>query len=259
MAFYFDQLGRKIQLDEPPKKIISLVPSLTELLFDLGLDEHIAGRTKFCIHPQGKVEKVTSIGGVMGFKYHKIEEIQPDLILASKEENAKNEILELDKQFPVWVSDVHNLTDALEMISSIGKMCNKEEKAKKLTKNIENNFRELDDIPAGVIRGIYLIWKNPYYTINRNTFIHDMLKRCGVENVFASKEDDYPIIKEKEIKEKNPDYIFLPSEPYNFKEKDLEEFRKKFPGKEIKRVDGEYFSWYGSHLLKAPTYFKQIF
>jgi ABC-type Fe3+-hydroxamate transport system substrate-binding protein len=86
-----------------------------------------------------------------------------------------------------------------------------------------------------------------------------MLKRCGVKNVFSNKEEQYPIINEKDMKERKPDYIFLPSEPYNFKDKDLDELKKQFPSTVVKRVDGEYFSWYGSHLLKAPSYFKQIF
>ena len=259
MAIYFDQLGRKIQLDSTPEKIISLVPSITELLFDLGLEEKILGRTKFCIHPEEKVKKIPAIGGVMGLQYHKIEEIQPDIIFASKEENAKKEILDIDKQFPVWVSDVHNLTEAIGMIHSIGEICDKKDKAKELTQKTETAFEELSDIPEGVIRGVYLIWKNPFYTINSNTFIHDMLRRCGVENLFAGKEKEYPIVKEKEIKDMNPDYIFLPSEPYNFKDSDVEKISKKFPNSEIRRVDGEFFSWYGSHLINAPSYFKQIF
>jgi ABC-type Fe3+-hydroxamate transport system substrate-binding protein len=259
MSIYFDQLGRKIELEKPPQKIISLVPSITELLFDLGLEEAIKGRTKFCIHPIEKAKKVPSVGGVMGLKYRLIEEIKPDIIFASKEENAKKEIMEIERQFPVWVSDVHNLEDAKEMIASIGEICNSSEAAKDMNAKIDQEFQKLSDIPEDVIRGVYLVWKNPYYTINGQTFIHDMLKRCGVKNVFSNKEEQYPIINEKDMKERKPDYIFLPSEPYNFKDKDLDELKKQFPSTEVKRVDGEYFSWYGSHLLKAPSYFKQIF
>jgi ABC-type Fe3+-hydroxamate transport system substrate-binding protein len=259
MAIYIDQLGRKIQLEHSPQKIVSLVPSITELLFDLELEEKLAGRTKFCIHPKDKIEKIPSVGGVMGLQYLKIKQIEPDLILASKEENAKTEIMEIAKEFPVWVSDVHNLEEALEMIFSFGEIFEKENKARELINAINNEFQTLSNIPENIIRGIYLVWKNPFYTVNQNTFIHDMLRRCGIENVFADKKEDYPIIKEKEMKDRMPDYIFLPSEPYNFKDKDVKEFQDKFPNAEIKRVDGEYFSWYGSHLLKAPSYFKQIF
>jgi len=233
-----DQIHRTVDIPNDPQRIISLVPSITELLFDLNLEEHLNGRTRFCIHPKEKVSKVPVIGGVMGLNHHEIEKIQPDLVLASKEENAKGEIQDLSREFPVWVSDVHNLKDALSMIQAIGSICNRNEKALAMTKQIEEAFSTLDHIPENVVRAVYLIWQNPLYSVNRDTFAHDMLKKCGVENVFASKEEPYPIISEKEVRAKKPDYIFLPSEPYNFKEKDVKAFQKSFPKVEIKRVDG---------------------
>jgi ABC-type Fe3+-hydroxamate transport system substrate-binding protein len=254
-----DQLNRTIEIPANPKKIISLVPSITEFLFDLNLENNIYGRTKFCIHPEEQVKKVPVLGGVMGLNYHEIEKIDPEIIFASKEENAKGEIMELSNEFPVWVSDVHNLSDALSMIQSIGSICKKEKKAQSIIHQIEVEFKTLDHIPEDIVKAVYLIWKNPFYTINKETFAHDMLRKFGVENVFASKKESYPIIDEKEIREKKPDYIFLPSEPYNFKDQDVDALRKSFPKVEIRRVDGEYFTWYGSHLLRAPSYFKQLF
>ncbi|MFP4619751.1 MAG: helical backbone metal receptor [Bacteroidales bacterium] len=254
-----DQLYRNVNIPDAPQRIISLAPPITELLMDLGLEEYLKGRTRFCIHPEGQINKVPVIGGVMGLNFHEIEKIKPDLILASKEENARGEIRELGKEFPVWVSDVHNLKDALSMIQSIGSICNRNEKALTLSQQIEEAFNTLDHIPENVVKAAYLIWKNPLYTINRDTFAHDMLKRCGIENVFADKQEPYPIISEKEIRNKKPDYIFLPSEPYNFKEIDFNAFKKTFLQMEIKRVEGEYFTWYGSRLLSAPYYFKQLF
>ena len=258
MPKFTDQMGRNTQIDNPPERIVSLVPSITELLFELGLENKLQGRTKFCMHPQDRVEKVQTIGGVMGLNYHKLQKIKPDLILGSKEENGMNEINEVNKEYPVWVSNVENLDDALEMIHTIGEICQVSEKAKEIIEKIRKEFEKLKEIPEGVIRGAYLVWKNPLYTINKNTFIHDMLKRSGIENVFADKEEAYPKILEKEIQDRKPDYIFLPSEPYNFTMKEANEFKKKFPNSEIKQVNGEYFSWYGSHLLNAPSYFKQI-
>ena len=254
-----DQIHRTVYIPDDPRRIISLVPSITELLFDLDLEEHLKGRTRFCIHPKEKINQVPVIGGVMGLNHRQIEKIQPDLVLASKEENAKGEIMELSHRFPVWVSDVHNLNDALSLIHSIGSICNRNEKALSMTKKIEEAFNALNHIPENVVKVAYLIWKNPIYTINQKTFAHDMLKRSGIENVFADKQEPYPIVSEKEIRERKPDYIFLPSEPYNFKENDVKAFYQSFPKMEIKRVDGEYFTWYGSHLLSAPSYFKQLF
>lgn len=254
-----DQLNRTVDIPESPNRIVSLVPSITELLFELDLEANINGRTRFCVHPGEKVNKVPVIGGVMGLNFHEIKKIEPDLILASKEENAKGEIMELSRDFPVWLSDVHNLTDALSMIQSIGSICDRQEKARAIIRQIEEEFRSLEHIPENIVRVVYLIWKNPLYTINSDTFIHDMLKKAGVENVFASKQESYPIINEKKIRDKKPDYLFLPSEPYRFNDLDVKNFGHKFPKVEIKRVDGEYFTWYGSHLIRAPSYFKQLF
>lgn len=256
---FHDQMGRKVDITGSPQKIVSLVPPITELLFDLGLGDKLVGRTKFCIHPKGKVDKVPSIGGVMGLNYHRIEESKPDLILASREENGKQEINEIAKLLPVWVSDVRNLADALEMIQIIGTICGVEEKAKEIAEKIETEFEKLSEIPEEVINAVYLIWKNPLYTVGGDNFTNDMLKRVGIRNVFEDKNEAYPIVTGKEIRDRKPDYIFLPSEPYPFTKDDVQEFRGKFPKVEIKQVDGEYFSWYGSHLLKAPSYFKQLF
>ncbi|MCF8336162.1 MAG: helical backbone metal receptor [Bacteroidales bacterium] len=254
-----DQINNSVSIPDTPRRIISLVPSITELLFDLELDRKVAGRTQFCIYPAEKIEKVPIVGGVMGLSFHQIEKINPDLILASKEENAQGEINELSSRFPVWVSDVHNLPDALELIHKIGTVCGVENKAATLTGQIKEQFHTLDHIPENIVKAVYLIWKNPMYTVNQSTFAHDMLKRCGIENVFASRQEAYPVINEKEIRNKKPDYILLPSEPYPFNEKDEQTLDKNLPEVGIKRVDGEYFTWYGSHLLNAPAYFKQLF
>jgi len=254
-----DQINQIIEVSDSPERIISLVPSITELLIDLELDRAMMGRTRFCIHPAEKVKNIPVIGGVMGLNRHEIDKMQPDLIFASKEENAQNEIMELAKDYPVWVSDVHNLDDALAMIEAIGQICHKQRQAGVLTQKIREGFRQLDHIPPDIVRTAYLIWNNPLYTINADTFIHDMLKRCGIENIFADKPEAYPIITEKEIRERKPDFIFLSSEPYHFKEKDARDFSRIFPKAEVKRVDGEYFTWYGSHLVDAPSYFKHLF
>lgn len=254
-----DQTGRRVKTPENPQRILSLVPSITELLFELRLDERMVGRTRFCVYPSQRVERIPVIGGVMGLNSHEIDKIAPDLILASREENARNEVMDLARRHPVWVSDVHNLDDALQMIESIGEICGVTKQATDIKTNIEEAFHKLDHIPPDIVRAVYLVWKDPLYTVNRNTFIHDMMARCGIENVFADKEDSYPIIREKEIRERKPDFILLPNEPYNFQEHHRRKFSESFPQTEVKRVQGEYFTWYGSHLLNAPSYFKQLF
>jgi len=254
-----DQIDRTIELPESPDRILSLVPSITESLIDLGLKRRMVGRTRFCIHPADKVQSIPVIGGVMGLNQHEIDKISPDLILAAKEENAKNEIVDLSKRYPVWISDVHSLEGALDLIGSIGQMCGRQQQARDMKESIQDAFSELSHIPPGIIRAVYLVWNDPLYTINHSAFIHDMLTRCGIENVFADKKEAYPIISEKEIRDRKPDFIFLPTEPYHFRESHRRKFAESFPQAEIKRVDGEYFTWYGSHLIQAPSYFKQLF
>src|ERR1700741_3198050 len=108
---FIDQTGRKISIPQIPQRIISLVPSQTELLFDLGLDKEVVGITKFCVHPPEWFQTKTRVGGTKQLKIDLIKQLQPDLIIANKEENVKEQIEELEKHFPVWISDVNNLED----------------------------------------------------------------------------------------------------------------------------------------------------
>ena len=248
-------MGNEIVLPGKPLRIVSLVPSQTELLFDLGLENHIIGLTRFCIHPKGKVEAVTKIGGTKKFDLEKIIDLNPDLIIGNKEENYKEGIEDLQKQFPIWMSDIKNIYDALFMIQSIGELTGKEEEAYHLAYKIKKGFK--DYIPPYRLRAAYLIWKNPYMTIGDDTFIQEMLKIAGFDNVFSSKKR-YPVVSEEDIKASIPDIIFLSSEPYPFVEKHLEEFRQLCPDTLVILVDGEMFSWYGSHLQYSVSYFKTL-
>jgi len=249
---FTDHLERNIEINFPPKRIISLVPSQTELLFDLGLENEIVGVTKFCIHPKDKIIDKTKIGGTKKFNFEKIHKLKPDLIIANKEENYKSGILELEKHFPVWVSDIYTIEDNLKMILDIGKLCNKINQSK----NIHNLLIEkINQIKTKQQKNTaaYIIWQNPIMCINKNTFINEMLNLFGFENVFKDNKNRYPEITEEEIRNKNPEYIFLSSEPFPFKNKHKIEFQKKFKNSKIVLVDGELFSWYGSRLLNISN------
>jgi ABC-type Fe3+-hydroxamate transport system substrate-binding protein len=255
MAFYTDQLNKVIELKETPKRIVSLVPSQTELLFDLGLNEEVIGITKFCVHPQEWFTTKTRIGGTKNINIERIKQLQPDLIIANKEENVKEQIEALENIGPVWISDVNNLEDALKMIEKIGEIIGKKQNAESLTQNIQHKFSQLTthSLP---LKTCYLIWQEPYMTIGGDTFINGMMKRCGLINVFEN-ETRYPTITLQEIEKRNCELILLSSEPYPFQEKHVEEIQSQILNKklEIKLVDGEMFSWYGSRLLKAADYF----
>lgn len=251
----FDQLNREINLSSVPKRIISVVPSQTELLFYLGLDEKIAGITKFCIHPADKVEKVEKVGGTKQLDIEKIKALKPDLVIANKEENERSQIEELMTICPVWVSDIYNLDDALDMIKRVGVLTGIGQEANTLSSQIARQFNQITIQPSN-LKTAYFIWRKPYMVAGRNTFIDDMLRRCGLVNVFE--QDRYPQFDVKALIAANPDVILLSSEPYQFKDKHIEELKEIVPTAIVKLVDGEMFSWYGNRLLQAPEYFRGL-
>ncbi|MES2593218.1 MAG: helical backbone metal receptor [Bacteroidota bacterium] len=260
LMVYIDQLGRKIELPSSPKRIISLVPSQTELLYYLGLRDEVVGITKFCIHPEEWFRSKTRVGGTKKLNFETIRELQPDLIIGNKEENEKDQIEHLMQNYPVWMSDIYTLNDALDMINRIGALAHTQQQALFLKLNLEASFRQLEGLNQNnpVKTAAYFIWKNPMMVAGQNTFINDMLSKCGLKNVFDS-DARYPEITPQLLAEKRPELILLSSEPYPFKEKDVQEFQAICPWAKIMVVDGELFSWYGSRLLEAPPYFEKLF
>lgn len=256
MPSYTDQLKRTIELSQTPKKIISLVPSQTELLFDLGLDEEVIGITKFCVHPEKCFQTKTRVGGTKQLNVEKIKELKPDLIIANKEENFQQQIEELEKDFPIWISNINNLDDAIEMIESIGTITNKQSKAKQITSQIDEQFSQLKT-QNPKLQTCYLIWQNPYMTTGGDTFINDMMSRAGFENIFQNR-NRYPEISIEQLQTSNCKLLLLSSEPFPFKQKHVDELQPLLPDTKIILVDGEMFSWYGSRLLKVPAYFQQL-
>jgi ABC-type Fe3+-hydroxamate transport system substrate-binding protein len=279
-----DQVNNVIQLPSSPKRIISLVPSQTELLYDLGLDDEVIGITKFCIHPDNWFRTKTRVGGTKTADIQKITSLKPDLIIANKEENVKEQIEELKKVAPVYVSDIVTLEDALQMIKDIGKLTGKQEKAEDIAHTIKARFDELeinkdqystlnsqrdslnlltdrqDSLSANQptqLRTTYLIWKDPYMAAGGDTFINEMLKRCGLENIFES-ELRYPQVEIAQLSSLNCKLLLLSSEPYPFKQKHIDELQQLLPATKIILVDGEMFSWFGSRLQYAPDYFGRM-
>lgn len=240
----------------PPKKIICLVPSITELLHRLELDEEVSGITKFCIHPAAWFRTKTKTGGTKNINIKKILELQPDLIIANKEENIKEQIAELAAHFDVWVTDVNSVADAYGMIKDIGTLTGTAAAAKKIIVDIEKEFAKLP-AAAPLIKTAYLIWRNPYMTVGGDTFIHDMMQHCGLQNVFAG-QTRYPKIDAQAIAASGCSLIILSTEPYPFKEKHIAELQQQLPGIKILLADGEMFSWYGSRMLQMPQYLQSL-
>jgi ABC-type Fe3+-hydroxamate transport system substrate-binding protein len=253
---FIDQMGREVILPNVPQRIISLVPSQTELLFDLGLENKVIGITKFCIHPKEKIKAISKIGGTKNFDFEAIEALKPDLIIGNKEENYQEGITQLANKYPVWMSDIYTLENSLNMIQELGKILDVQRKADEITDNIKISFQDLP-LVQGFPTVAYFIWRKPWMIATTNTFIEHILQRIGFQNVFRDLER-YPEITLEQLQEKNPQYIFLSSEPYPFKEKHIAELQSIVPDSRILLVDGEMFSWYGSRLLKSVAYFKEL-
>ncbi len=244
------------------QRIISLVPSITLLLFDLGLENQIVGRTKFCIHPKEKVKNIPTIGGTKNISIEKIRALQPTLVIADKEENEK-ELVEAIKAFcKVMVFDIKNLEDNYKMIDKIGKLTNTETKAQEIIDITKKNFDDLHlQIPRSSplqIKSLYLIWRKPYMTVGKDTFIHSIMETIGLKNIFGH-QTRYPVINNLQTSYfQNCQLVLLSSEPYPFTEKHISEIQQQLPQAKIILVDGEYFSWYGSKMMDAPAYFSAL-
>jgi ABC-type Fe3+-hydroxamate transport system substrate-binding protein len=257
-----DQTGREIKLNEPPLRIISVVPSITELLFHLGLREEVIAITKFCVHPKEWFKTKTKIGGTKNLNIEKIKILKPQFVIANKEENVQEQIIALQNICPVYVSDIKTLDDALLMIYHVGLLGNKQEKAIALCEEIRKRFERMPALQIP-IKVCYLIWKKPYMTIGGDTFISDMLTRCGFINVFAGSRR-YPQVSLQQIIDTRCEMLLLSSEPFPFTEKHIDEIRSGIAGiapgysLKIQMVDGEMFSWYGSRILKAVEYTRQL-
>jgi ABC-type Fe3+-hydroxamate transport system substrate-binding protein len=251
-----------------PQKIISVVPSQTELLHYLGLHSETIGITKFCIHPKEWYRSKTKVGGTKTLNINLIKKLQPDLIIANKEENVKEQIEELAKDCNVLVTDVNNVEDALQMIVQVGQVTQKEKAALHLVEKIKNGFAKIKQTPKK-INTAYLIWNKPYMAVGNGTFINDILCKCGLQNIFADK-DRYPQVTVADLHIANPQdpvgcqsagccaLLLLSTEPYPFKQKHITELQQQLPHTKIVLVDGEMFSWYGSRMLLMPQYLQRL-
>lgn len=234
--------------DSPYNKIISLVPSLTELMVDLGLEKQLVGRTRFCIHPEDKVKNIEIIGGTKNPNIDKIIDMDPDLVIANKEENRKEDVQQLGSHTEVMVTDIASVEDALVEIKRIGNKTDRTQTALSLISKISTTISERPKTPP--LRTAYFIWKDPWMSVGRDTYIHDVMNKYGLMNVFEE-QDRYPTIDLKNLSSYAPELILLSSEPYPFKNKHIQEIKKHCPDSKVELVNGEWFSWYGSRMLPS--------
>lgn len=254
-----DQIGKTFSFDSAPKRIVSLVPSQTELLVNLGLEESIVGLTKFCIHPIGFKNLKTIVGGTKAVNFEKIAALKPDIIICNKEENTQQIVEDLSSICTVWTTDIYTIADNNQMILDFGKLFDVEELASIMVSEINTALSEFRDFVENQksLNVAYFIWKNPYMVAANSTFINEILKLNNFQNVYDDL-DRYPEIDIRNLNEKKLDFVLLSSEPYPFKESDFQEFGDISDSYKVVLVDGEMFSWYGSRLILAFDYFKKL-
>jgi len=254
---FIDQMNREVDIPTvPPKKIISVVPSITELLVKLDLEDNIIAITKFCIHPEKTFKTKEKIGGTKNLNIEKIKILQPDLIIGNKEENVQQQINELSKYFPVWMSDVNTFDDAINMIYQLGIILDRQSMANLLIHEIQSEFKKLENQQHFLLnkKVLYLIWYDPIMAVANSTYIHNILKKIGAINVLEHQQR-YVQLNFEEIKQLQPDYILLSSEPFPFKEKHKIEIQENIGNNsKIIFIDGEVFSWYGYRMKFLPEY-----
>jgi iron complex transport system substrate-binding protein len=249
-----DHLGRQVTFPHPPKRIISLVPAITETMYYLDLEDTIVGRTRFCKFPQEKVLKAKNIGGTKEIKLDRINQLKPDLIIAEKEENTKEIVETLEKHYPVFVFEVQKEQDVYRMIKDLGFLTDRKSESIQMIKEIQ---QRLDSLPKVFDkRAAYVIWKKPYMVVGKDTYIQSILTKLGFINPFLSLDERYPVITEEDFQNANLEYIFLATEPYPFREKHIKEFEAMVPQAKTLIIDGEMF-WYGAKMIQAAEYFKR--
>ncbi len=252
-----DMLDRTVKIPFPPQRIISLVPSITETLFDLGLEKKIVGITDYCIHPKEKVKEVTKIGGTKNPNIELITDLKPDLIIADKNENTQSQVEKLMKISPVFVMDVNNYEEALSMILLLGTISDRKQEADEMVTAIQNSFQDLQSLDHSKTV-FFPIWKGPCMTINKDTYIHSMIHKIGLINAFADSDTHYPQVSDQELNDLQPDFVFLPSEPCSYTPEDVVYCKSLFPNAKVIELDGQMFAWYGSRLLKASFYLQKL-
>jgi ABC-type Fe3+-hydroxamate transport system substrate-binding protein len=251
-----DQVSRTVMIPDRIQRIVSVVPSQTELLFELGPAESVVGITKFCVRPAEWFRNKTRVGGTKQLRPEIIRNLKPDLVLANKEENIADQVNELSREFPVWVSDVSDLADALEMIEAVGEITGTQLRASAIIEGIRDEFESIGSDGMGM-RAAYFIWNKPMMVAGGGTFIHEIMGRLGVKNVFGNR-TRYPEVTLEELRAAEPELLLLSSEPFPFSQKHVSAFEALCPGANVVLVDGQMFSWYGSRLLHVPKYLASL-
>ncbi len=249
---FTDHLNRTVEINGVPQRVVSLVPSITETLADLGLAKHLVAVTRFCKYPLELTKLLPKAGGPKNIDIDKIVDLQPHLVIAVKEENDKEQVLKLAEQVPVIVFDINSVEDAFNMLDGLGAVFDRADVTAGVINSIKQKLEKYS--PAGSYKKtMYLIWKNPWMAAGRSAFIGAMMKVAGFDNFISGR---YPQVSRQEFEKANT--LLLATEPYHFTESDRQQLLEEYPDKNVIIVDGEMFTWYGTHMLKAIDYFERL-
>ena len=244
-------------------RLVSLCPSLTELVFDLGLGDSLVGRTKFCVHPADGVARVEKVGGTKNPKISRIIELNPDLVLMNEEENRVEDAEALRAAgIACHTSMPRTIADTAQMVRSIGLALGSIDTAETIARDIEARGREVAARAKGreAVRYAYLIWRDPWMTVNNDTFVHGLLANAGGVNAFGDLSDRYPTITLEQVTAARVDAVLLSTEPFPFAQKHVDEIatRTAIPHERIIVVDGELLSWHGSRTPRGIVYAESV-
>ncbi len=253
MRQWQDDCGRTLRLARRPQRIISLCPSLTETLCALGAGERLVGRTRYCVHPQPAIAQVPACGGTKNPDLSAILALEPDLVIAEKEENRREDVEALGARIPVHVSAIESVPDALASCLRLAELLGEPAAGRRLADGIDTAWQALPRLSAP-LRVLYLIWRRPWMAAGAGTYIDAVLSRCGLDNVATRLPGRYPVLEPEAFATLDVDLCLLSSEPYPFARKHFGEVGALLPGARIERVDGEMFSWYGARMLPAAGY-----
>jgi ABC-type Fe3+-hydroxamate transport system substrate-binding protein len=253
-----DELGRELLIPASPRRVVSLVPSLTEWLFAIGAEEHVVGVTDFCLHPAEGVARATRVRGTKNPDCAAIVAVQPDLVIASREENRERDVITLaESGVAVYVTDIRTVTGALESLAEIARILDHDSGAAPPLAEMRAALRESPARSHESRRVLTPIWRDPWMAVGGDSYAHDLLAVCGATNVAAALPGRYPRFELRDIARLRPDVILLPSEPYRFSEADLPALHESWDGP-VRFVDGELLTWYGPRIPLAIRTFREL-
>ena len=257
-----DDLDNYFEFEEPPGRIVSLVPSLTETLIELGAAERVVGCTEWCVHPADVTAGIPKVGGTKNVSVSKVLELEPDLVIANKEENRERHVDALREEVPVFVTYPCTLDDGLQTLLDMGTICGNPEGAVAVENRCRTILVELFASNPKQLLTACMIWRDPWMAAGPATYMSDLIERCGFENVFGRQPDRYPDTTLEEVFARDVEVVLLPDEPYEFGSRDVIDVMRArpddSPAREIVLLDGSYLTWYGVRTEPALEFLRNL-